>query len=411
MLTRYFYPAALFLVGAASLVMLSGYSLGFYLLCFVGLALWGRIRDNLMPPETWYFFWPLLVYAIGHFTLAIHEKWAISEFNDYLPYVLVLFGAWGIRKYKPRAEWFWVGLAMGATGAAIFAGYQYIGLGIRAGGYLNPIQFGNIALLMGVLCMVHALVICDFSRLNILLWVGFVSGLAASVWSLTRGGWLALVLIFIWIFSNATKGWTSLRRFLMAVTIFIGLCVPVFQSNGIVQSRISQGVAELQEYIATGEQNNSVGVRLGLWSVGLEGIKNAPFFGQGSQGWLATRDAAIADGKLASFGQRFTHLHNEYLDITFKRGVVGLMLYLTLYLVPMLMFFRPHLHHPALDVRALAMAGMVIPMMFMDFGLTQTFLSHNSGRVVLCSFWMCVAALMLNAIETSTSSNPTAPSH
>jgi hypothetical protein len=29
--------------------------------------------------------------------------------------------------------------------------------------------------------------------------------------------------------------------------------------------------------------------------------------------------------------------------------------------------------------------------------LTQTFLSHNSGRVVLCSLWMCVAALLLNA--------------
>ena len=411
MLARYFYPAALLLVGATALVMLSGYSLGFYLLCCVGLVLWARTRDHLIPSETRYFFWPLLVYAMGHFTLAIHEKWAIREFNNYLPYVLVLFGVWGIRKYKPRAEWFWVGLAIGAIGAAIFAGYQYIGLGIRAGGYLNPIQFGNIALLMGVLCMVHALVIFDFSRLNTLSWLGFVSGLAASVWSLTRGGWLALVLIFIWILSNATRGLTPLRRFMIALAIFICVSIPALQSNGIVQSRISQGVAELQEYIATGEQNNSVGVRLGLWSVGLEGIKHAPFFGQGSQGWLATRDAAIADGKLASFGQRFKHLHNEYLDVTFKRGVVGLVLYLALYLVPMLMFFRPHLHHPLPEVRALAMAGMVIPMMFMDFGLTQTFLSHNSGRVVLCSFWMCVAALMLNAIETSTPSSPATPSH
>ena len=220
MLARYFYPAALLLVGATALVMLSGYSLGFYLLCSVGLVVWARTRDHLIPSETRYFFWPLLVYAMGHFTLAIHEKWAIREFNNYLPYVLVLFGVWGIRKYKPRAEWFWLGLAIGAIGAAIFAGYQYIGLGIRAGGYLNPIQFGNIALLMGVLCMVHALVIFDFSRLNTLSWLGFVSGLAASVWSLTRGGWLALILIFIWILSNATKGLTPLRRFMIALAIF-----------------------------------------------------------------------------------------------------------------------------------------------------------------------------------------------
>ena len=51
------------------------------------------------------------------------------------------------------------------------------------------------------------------------------------------------------------------------------------------------------------------------------------------------------------------------------------------------------------EVKALAMAGMVVPMMYMDFALTQSFLTHNSGRIVLCSLWMCVAALMLNAVE------------
>jgi hypothetical protein len=42
-------------------------------------------------------------------------------------------------------------------------------------------------------------------------------------------------------------------------------------------------------------------------------------------------------------------------------------------------------------------------MMFMDFGLTQVFLSHNSGRMVLVSLWVCAAALMLNAAEDNES--------
>jgi O-antigen ligase len=87
------------------------------------------------------------------------------------------------------------------------------------------------------------------------------------------------------------------------------------------------------------------------------------------------------------------------LNALFKRGFIGLSLYLALFLVPLLLFFRPHLHYRSVEVRSLAMAGMVIPMMFMDFGLTQVFLSHNSGRIILCSLWMCAAALMLNAIE------------
>jgi O-antigen ligase len=136
-----------------------------------------------------------------------------------------------------------------------------------------------------------------------------------------------------------------------------------------------------------------------MWKLGVQGVAQAPVFGQGDKGWLQTRDAAIADGRLSSFSAGFTHLHNEYLNVAFKRGLVGLALYLAMFLVPMLMFFKPYLHDSRPDVRALAMAGMVTPMMFMDFGLTQTFLSHNSGRIVLCSVWMCVAGLMLNAKE------------
>jgi len=66
----------------------------------------------------------------------------------------------------------------------------------------------------------------------------------------------------------------------------------------------------------------------------------------------------------------------------------------------MVLFFKPYLQDRRQEVRAFAIAGMVIPMMFMDFGLTQTFLSHNSGRMVLVSLWVCVAALMLNAQES-----------
>ncbi len=401
--------SCLLLVGGIALIVPSGYSLGFYVLCLLSLGGWLSVRSTLLPSEARYFFLPLIAYAVGHCALALHEKWAAREFGNYLPFVLVVFGVWGIRKYKPRANWFWAGLAIGAVGAAVFSGYQSIVQGVRAGGHTNPIQFGNIALLFGVLCLVRSMVLCEWSRLNALLLLGFASGLTASVWSQTRGGWLAVVLIFIWIFANATKGWTSIERGAAAFSLFVVLAVPSLQPNGVVQTRVADGVQQLHEFIETGEQNNSVGIRLALWAVGVNGLKNAPVFGSGDRGWLVARDKAIDDGQLASFAEVFTHLHNEYLNVAFKRGMVGLALYLAMFLVPMLLFFKPYLHDSRPDVRALAMAGMVIPMMFMDFGLTQTFLSHNSGRIVLCSLWMCLAGLMLNAIETSTRSNPRAP--
>jgi O-antigen ligase len=402
MLTKYFYPAALLLVGGMALVMPGGYSYAFYALCFVSLAAWLSVRTQLVLDNTRYFFLPLLAYAVGHCLMALNENFAVRELDPYLPFVLVLFGVWGIQRYRPRADWFWVGLALGAIGGSIFAGYQSIVMGLRAGGHTNPIQFGNIALLFGVLCMVRAMADPQRGWLNSLMWLGLVAGLAASVWSQTRGGWLAVVLIFAWILVNATRDWPVVRRVSVAFIIFACLAIPSLQPNGVVQSRVKEGVMQLNDFIESGEQNNSVGIRLVLWSVGIDGLKHAAVFGQGHQGWVEVRDAAIEEGRLAGFAHQFSHLHNEYLDVAFKRGLVGLVLYLAMLLVPMLMFFKPYLQDARPDVRALAMAGMVIPMMFMDFGLTQTFLSHNSGRVVLCSLWMCLAGLMLNALHAET---------
>lgn len=398
-LAKYFFSVAIFLVGAAALTMPSGYSLGFYVLCFSSLGAWLKHRKTLLPRESRYFLWPLLVYAFGQMTLALHERWAVREFANYLPFALVLFGILGIRKYKPKVEWFWGGLAVGALGAALLSGYQAVVLGMRAGGFTHPIQFGNVALLFGVLCIVRALVGHQGVAMRMLMWAGFGGGLAASVWSQTRGGWLAVVLIFIWIVANATKDWAPLKRGLMALAMLIALAIPTLQPNGVVQSRIAVAVSEFNAFFDHGKQDTSVGARLAMWSVALEEIGKAPIIGHGNQGWLEVRDAAIAEGRLSSFSSGFTHLHNEYLNVAFKRGLVGLALYLALYLVPMLLFFKPYLQDVRPDVRALAMAGMVIPMMFLDFGLTQTFLSHNSGRVVLCGLWMCVASLMLNAAK------------
>jgi O-antigen ligase len=247
--------------------------------------------------------------------------------------------------------------------------------------------------------MVRALVGNQGWAMRLLMWAGFAAGLAASVWSQTRGGWLAVLIIFVWIVVNATKAWALLKRAAVALGILMVLAIPTLQPNGVVQSRINEATSELKTFYDEGRQDTSVGARLAMWSVAIDEIGHKPILGHSNQGWLETRDAAIQDGRLSSFSAGFTHLHNEYLNVAFKRGLVGLALYLALYIVPMLMFFKLYLHDVRPNVRALAIAGMVIPMMYMDFGLMQTFLSHNSGRIVLCSLWMCVAGLMLNAAE------------
>ena len=341
-----FFSLCVFLVGAAALAMPSGYSLGFYLTCFTALSLWLKTGGSIISLDARYFLWPLLAYGAGLWMLTFHEQWPVKEIGTYLPFGLAVFGFWGLRKHRATANWFWVGLAVGAVAAAAISGYQALWLGRRADGFTHAIQFGNIALLLGMLCLVRAVLLGRLTRLTWLLCSGFVAGLAASVWSQTRGGWLALLLIVMWIFTHATKGWRPGARVLVVLSFLGVLLIPAVQPGGVVQARIGGAIHEFVDYVDAGRQDTAVGARLAMWELAWENIGASPWLGAGDQGWLDVRDAAVQDGRLSRFSSGFTHVHNDYLNVVFKRGLVGLALYLALYLVPMLMFFKPYLHHP-----------------------------------------------------------------
>jgi O-antigen ligase len=410
LLRSYWASLLIFLTAALALVIPSGYSFGFYGLSFTGLILWLFVRNQLLGNDARTFVIPVFVYAFGQLVLSLREQMAWPSVDSSIPFLLTVFALWLLRRYKPSADWFWSGLAVGSVGAAWFSGYQALVLGVRAGGYLHPIQFGNIALLLGVLCMVRALITLKLTWMNVLMWIGFTSGVVASVWSQTRGGWVAIVLIFIWILMHTTKQWTWLRK-VTTVFVLIGSIAILgiqFGLSKLVQSRVSDAIVETMAFIDTNNQDSPVGSRLAMWRFGVQHIDDAPLLGVGMQGWIALRDQGIANGELsAAFISQLTHLHNEYLDSVIKQGFIGLALLLVLYLGPMVLFFRPYLNAIDVEVKSLAMVGMVVPMMYMDFGLTQVFLSHNSGRMALVSLWVCAAALMLNTAEDNESHDAT----
>jgi O-antigen ligase len=396
---RRFFSLFIFLVGAVALVLPRGYSLGFFLTCLFGLLLWLPERENLIDLKNKWLVLPCIVYAFGHMVIGLAHQWAWRSLDPYVPFLLLAICVWGIRKYRPNVLFFWSGLAVGSMGAACFAGYQSLVLGVRAGGFNHPIQFGNVALLMGVLCLVRLLTVRGNLWMDVLMLVGFGSGLAASVWSQTRGGWVAVLLILGWMLHKVTQNWIPAKRALAAVVMFTVLAIPALQSNGIVQNRVITAVTEFEGYLESNTQGTSVGARLAMWKFALKDIAAAPFIGHGTEGWKRSRDAGIESGALDPFLKDFSHLHNEFFDVTYKTGLIGLSLLLALYWGPMLMFFKTYLHGFGQEAHALAIGGMVLPMMFMDFGLTQTFLSHNSGRMVFVSMLMCLGGLVLNAAE------------
>ena len=398
-MVRFILSLALLLIGAVALVMPRGYSVGFFAISIFGLLLWLPKREALIDVKTKWLLWPCLAYAFVHMSIGLWHMWALRSIDPYVPFLFLPLGVWALRLYKPSPVYLWIGLAVGSIGAAILAGYQAMALGLRADGYNNAIQFGNAALLMGVLCLVRLLTVRGSMGLDVLMAAGFGAGLTASVWSQTRGGWLAVALIFIWMLFTATKGWHIAKRLAAGLALIFALAIPALQPNGIVQQRVLTAVNDLQLYVESGTQSTSVGARLAMWQFAVKDIADAVWIGQGAQGWLRNRDKAIENQQLDPFIKDFSQLHNEYLDVAYKMGLLGLLTLLALYVLPMLWFFKPYLQGYSASTKALAMSGMVLSMMYMDFGLTQAFLSHNSGRMVFVSMFMCMGALLLNSAE------------
>ena len=299
----------------------------------------------------------------------------------------------------PQSRWLWHGLvigALGAVGTALYEVFQHLDAwragGFRANGYTNAIQFGNIALLLGLL----ALCGWNVGAPRRALWrawlvAGFASGLLASLLSGSRGGWLALALVtalaMLYLLSIGHLRAIALVAVLSLGGMWVALNIPQLH----LQERISQAKNEVKAFQEQGNAATSVGARLHMWSFSWHLYFEKPFFGWTQHGYMEEKRRAIDSKQLDPSFAEFNHPHNELLDAASKRGSIGLLLLIAVYSYPFLLFFRKFQASDNAHTRALCMGGMLVPVAYFGFGLTQAFLPHNSGVMVyiflLSNFW------------------------
>src|SRR5690606_13092036 len=136
-----------------------------------------------------------------------------------------------------------------------------------------------------------------------------------------------------------------------------------------------------------------LGARFEMWKFGLMALREKPLTGYGQLGLRDYKADLIEEGKVAKVVQRYDHLHNEYIDTAARRGLIGLLALLAVYFVPLRLFSR-RANAPTFEPRADAVGGAILCVSYMDFGLSQSFFSHNSG-VMMYFFTMAVFWAMM----------------
>ncbi|PAU79447.1 O-antigen ligase family protein [Halomonas salipaludis] len=382
---RIYTSMAAFLLMAIALVVPSGYSLGAVMLLLGSVVLLGKRGELALGRADLVIIAVFTAYAL----VVIAEAWWDGQGSRGMDrparFLLAIPALLLVLAFPPRAAAIWAGLATGGILAGGWAGWQKLVEGVeRAGGHTYVIQFGNISMLSAILCAAGlgwALVQPRAKLWVALLALGIAGGVLGSLFSGTRGGWVGIPVV-LWVlyrgYGRDLPGkWKTLA--LVAVLV-VGTMAYAIPQTG-VQSRVGQAVHDIQRYASQENRTSSVGARFEMWKGAAHLIAEKPLLGWGENGYQVGMQRMADDDVIHPFITTFDHAHNEFIDATAKRGLLGLVVLLALYLVPMRLFAR-QLAAPDMQLRAFAVAGVLLPVAYFDFGLTQVFLAHNSGVMV-----------------------------
>jgi O-antigen ligase len=309
--------------------------------------------------------------AHGHPTFPVWDS--PSRFLFVIPVFLALRRA----SLRPLA-WADLGFPVGALATlvvALFLSRDWSNGEHRIGSlFLDPIHFGDLALAFGVLsAMALNWWRKDKTWVVALKIAGLVAGLAASLLSGSRGGWVALPFVLAIVLWERSRG-KSLRWKVLMPLVVVALFGIAYGASSTVRDRTDVTVSNLMQY-QHGHEDTSVGVRLQLYKAALELFQEHPVLGLGGHGFRDAMNSMAQQGKLtplaADLGKG--EVHNQVLAYMADYGIVGGLALLAIYVVPAL-FFARLLESSSGAARGAAMLGLLFVVMFFVFGLTvETF--------------------------------------
>lgn len=377
-----------------SLVTGFGIGLAGFLFLFTACCWWRACRDALSVH------WPQLRWVLFAFLLHfLYQAWLVvgqgrgaNTLDAPGRMVLVLSALLVVRVAGPPPAALWLGAAGGALLGAGFVAWQRWMLGLdRPGGLLNPITFGDLSLCLALL----ALVGLAEARTAPRRWIaggGIAAGLAASLLTGSRGGWLALAAALL------LPAW---RRDLLPRRLALGVPLLACALAGAawalpqtgVRTRVAEGVRDVRLYLAGSPLPTSVGVRLDLWRAGLRLAAEHPWRGQDTPAYKRRMRKWVVAGELspAVFAPpEPPHLHNDALQALVTRGIPGLLAWLGILLAP-LVFFRAQLMQARGTRRAAALAGLLVVLAYAAFGLSEVIFWSMKASV----FYALMVALLM----------------
>jgi O-antigen ligase len=389
---------------AASLSVPGGYSIGTAVIAIAGLVfLAKRLFDRaplIQPTLAGKLPLVFMAFALAGAAISLWQQAPAGYYEMYIPFLWAPLIFLAVLDGRVDRRFIWLGCLLGAGLACAITLYQSFHLGAeRPSGFLtSPIFFGNNALLLGCVALAGR----HDPPFNLrrpvwlaLAYAGFLLGLAASLMTLSKGGWPLAPLVLAWVVVE--DFWRASRRerlsLILVVVTFVAL-LPLMPINSTLE-RINNAATGAKEWFRTGKMvEGSVSPRLELWKLGLTIWPEKPWLGHTREGVTQRIEQNFAHKDVANGLGGFGALHSEPIQLLAEKGLAGLLSWVLMYAASGVVFWRAYLR-PEPVRKMLGQAGLITLAGSFVFGLSDTYLIWNVNRQIFVFFVMTMAALLL----------------
>lgn len=394
----------LFLTGwALFFVVPRGYGLTAWLVLLVGT--WAFFRHigigSTQPPKAawsqinWVHLAPFLAWGSVSLGVMLFHGERPNTLEQTLPYLLSPLLYVGLKRAHFSLQHFFIASALAAIGSGLLAmGILLSSTGSErvVGLMSNHIAYGNLSALFGLLAVFGLLAPRIFSEADnpgdtvlasrlfpAICFVGGMMGIAASFASGTKGGWISIVSIGLFLVIQALR--SHGRSGLIWTTAFFGLLLlwTFAFPNNVSIDRLDHAFEALSAAISVGgpPTDGSIGARWAMITHGFE-----VYAASGS--WLLGVERDVLLGEVSErisplvFGgtvQQIPNLHNEVMDTLATRGLVGMLAYIALYAGLAWVAFRPEF------LRRQRQVILLMLIAFLEFGLSNVQFEVGSMRL------------------------------
>lgn len=278
----------------------------------------------------------LLVFAISAYSIFQYQYHGGGS-REMRAWITCLFFIVCFNKKAFKDSHFFLLVSIASCGVLTTAALQTFYFSVsRAHGYLNPNVYAIYSASIAIMCF------CLFlkdkkNKFGIFYFSLFVLLIMSTLLTGSRGVWLALLSSIIIITGIAFKDQLFRRKKVIAIVFLTSIALIVLLYP-FFDHRIKKTLNEIEQ-ITSGRMDNNIGIRLQLWSAGMELSKISPVIGLGDSHSVELRKL-FEENKIGIKALRQPHYHNNYLDVLVKRGGIGLILLLMLLVFPMMVFRR-----------------------------------------------------------------------